>query len=176
MAYKTMIELIRFLDDNQFKVFTVTGGGVDFVREALSQVYGIPHEQIIGSSIKYQYVNRSGINSTILREPELNSNNNYDGKPGNIQLHIGKVPVLAAGNTNGDAEILKYTYDNNNKPGKSLEIVILHDDCIREYCYVRQPDSERVLLEAEMSNWLVVSMKNDFREIYPEKEAERLTE
>jgi hypothetical protein len=86
------------------------------------------------------------------------------------------VPVLAAGNTNGDAEILKYTYDNNNKPGKSLEIVILHDDCIREYCYVRQPDSERVLLEAEMSNWLVVSMKNDFREIYPEKEAERLTE
>jgi hypothetical protein len=129
----------------------------------------------IGSSIKYRYVNRSGINSTILREPELNSNDNYDGKPENIQLHIGKVPVLAAGNTNGDAEMLKYTYDNN-KPGKSLEIVILHDDCVREYCYAREPDSQQLLQEAEMSNWLVVGMKNDFREIYPEKQAERLTE
>jgi hypothetical protein len=85
------------------------------------------------------------------------------------------MPVFAAGNTNGDAEMLKYTY-NNNKSGKSLEIVILHDDCIREYCCVRELDSEQLLEEAEMSNWLVVSMKNDFREIYPEKEAERLTE
>ena len=70
--------------------------------------------------------------------------------------------------------MLKYTY--NNKPGKSLEIVILHDDCIREHCYVGELDSEQLLEEAEMSNWLVVSMKNDFREIYPEKQAERLTE
>lgn len=69
--------------------------------------------------------------------------------------------------------MLKYTYDNN-KPGKSLEIVILHDDCVREYCYVREPDSQQLLQEAEMSNWLVVGMKNDFREIYPKKQAERL--
>jgi phosphoserine phosphatase len=174
MVYQPMIELIKYLNENRFKTFIVTAGGLDFVREALSEVYGIPNEQIIGSSIKYQYINKSAGNSTIFREPKLNSFDDSDAKPENIQLHIGKVPVLAAGNTNGDAEMLKYT-DDNNKPGSSLEIVILHDDCVREYCYVKKPDSEQVLEEARNSNWVVVSMKADFREIYPEKQAETLT-
>jgi phosphoglycolate phosphatase-like HAD superfamily hydrolase len=172
MVYQPMLELVRFLDENHFKIFIVTGGGVDFVRRALSETYGIPPEQIIGSSIKYQFIDKSTDNSTLFRKPELSSFNESDGKPENIQLHIGKVPVLAAGNTDGDAEMLKYANDNN-RPGSSLQILIVHDDCEREYCYDKHPDSEKVLLQARTSNWIVVSMKNDFREIFPHRLAQR---
>ena len=165
MVYQPMIELIDYLKDNQFKVFIVSGGGVDFMREALSKVYGIPPDQIIGSSIKYKYVNGTdGANSTIFREPELDSFDNNEVKPENIQLHIGQVPILAAGNSDGDLQMLTYT-DDNNKVGKSLEILVHHDDGIREYSYDK--GAENVLQAAKDKNWDVVSMKNDFAVIYP---------
>lgn len=164
MVYQPMIELVDFLKDNHFKTFIVSGGGVDFVREALSSVYGIPPDQIIGSSIKYQYINGTdGENSTIFRKQELDSFDNNEVKPENIQLHIGKVPVLAAGNSDGDLQMLDYTDDNNNL-GKSLEILIHHDDCVREYCYDK--GAENVLEESQKRNWNVVSMKNDFLNIF----------
>ena len=161
-----MIELVDFLKDNHFKTFIVSGGGVDFMREALSKVYGIPPDQMIGSSIKYQYINGTGGggNSTIYREQELDSFDNNEVKPENIQLHIGKVPVFAAGNSDGDLQMLNYTDDNNN-PGKSLEMLLHHDDCVREYCYNK--GAENVLEEAQKQNWNVISMKDDFKEIYP---------
>jgi hypothetical protein len=165
MVYQPMIELVDFLKDNQFKTFIVSGGGVDFMREALSSVYGIPPDQIIGSSIKYQYVNGTDQgNSTIYRKQELDSFDNNEVKPENIQLHIGKVPVFAAGNSDGDLQMLNYTDDNNNL-GKSLEILVHHDDCVREYCYDK--GAENVLEEAQKRTWNVVSMKDDFKEIYP---------
>jgi hypothetical protein len=166
MVYQPMIELIDFLKDNQFKTFIVSGGGVDFMREALSDVYGIPPDQIIGSSIEYNYINGTdgGGNSTIVREPELVSLDDKEVKPENIQLHIGKVPVFAAGNSDGDLQMLTYTDDNNN-PGKSLEILVHHDDGVREFAYDTR--AENVLKEAQSQNWTTVSMKDDFRIIYP---------
>ena len=166
MVYQPMNELIDFLKLNHFKTFIVSGGGIDFIREVLSNVYGIPPDQIIGSSIKFKYINgTNGGNSTILREPELASFNDKEVKPENIQLHIGKVPVFAAGNADGDLEMLRYTADNNSL-GKSLEILVHHDDGVREYSYDTQ--SENVLIEAQGRNWTIVSMKDDFRIIYPD--------
>ena len=165
MVYQPMNELIDFLKINDFRTFIVSGGGIDFVREALSNVYPIPSDQIIGSSIKFKYVNGTNIgNSTIIREPELASFNEKEVKPENIQLHIGKVPVLAPGNSDGDLEMLRYTADNNSV-GKSLEILVHHDDGEREYSY--DTHSENVLIEAQRRNWTIVSMRDDFRIIYP---------
>lgn len=167
LVYEPMIELVNFLKDKQFKTFIVSGGGVDFMRKAPSQVYNIPYEQIIGSSVKYRYIDNAGSgNSTIFREPELNSFDNNEAKPENIQLHIGKVPVIAVGNSDGDLEMLTYT-DDNNKDSKSFEIIIHHDDAIREYAY--DSGAERILKKAEKRGWNVVSMENDFLNIFPMK-------
>lgn len=170
MVYQPQLELINFLKDNQFKVFIVSGGGVDFMRQSLSSVYGIPPEQIIGSSGKYEFVDNT-TNSFIFRKPELNSFDNNEVKPENIQLHIGKVPVLAAGNSDGDLQMLTYTDDNNNH-GKSLEILIHHDDGVREYSYDK--GAENVLQEAKNRNWTIVSMKDDFVRIYPFENSTRM--
>jgi phosphoglycolate phosphatase-like HAD superfamily hydrolase len=164
MVYQPQLELIDFLKDNQFKVFIVSGGGIDFMRQSLSSVYGIPPEQIIGSSGKYEYIDNT-TNSFIFRKPELNSFDNDYQKPVNIQLHIGKVPVIAVGNSDGDLQMLKYVDDNNNKDGKTLMVLIHHDDAVREYSYDK--GAENVLKEAQNRNWTIVDMKDDFREIYP---------
>jgi hypothetical protein len=166
MVYQPQLELIDFLKDNQFKVFIVSGGGIDFMRQSLSSVYGIPPEQIIGSSGKYEFVDNT-TNSFIFRKPELNSYNIDHQKPVNIQLHIGKVPVIAVGNSDGDLQMLKYVDDNNDNDehGKALMVLIHHDDAVREYSYDK--GAENVLKEAQNRNWTIVDMKDDFREIYP---------
>ena len=165
MVYQPMIELIDFLKHNYFKTFIVSAGGVDFVRESLSDVYGIPSDQIIGGSIKFRYVkgtNRS--KSSIFRESKLAFYNDNEVKPENIQFHIGKVPVLAVGNSDGDLEMLTYTEDNII-PGRSLQILVHHDDAMREYSY--DTHAKNALIEAQNRNWITVSMKDDFKIIYP---------
>lgn len=174
MVYQPMLELIDLLKTNQFKVFIVSGGGVDFMREALSSVYGIPPEQIIGSSIKYEYIDQINANesknvdyngtSFILRKAELSTFNNDYQKPANIQLHIGKVPVIAVGNSDGDLQMLEYVADNNQQ-GKSLSVLVHHDDGAREFLY--DEGAENVLKDAQERNWTMVSMKNDFKIIFP---------
>jgi phosphoserine phosphatase len=163
MVYQPQLELINFLKDNQFKVFIVSGGGIDFMRQSLSSIYGIPPEQIIGSSGKYEFVDNT-TNSFIFRKPELNSFDNDYQKPVNIQLHIGKIPVIAVGNSDGDLQMLRYI-DDNNEHGNALMVLIHHDDAVREYSYDK--GAENVLKEAQNRNWTVINMKNDFREIYP---------
>lgn len=164
MVFQPMVELLNYLKANQFKTFIVSGGGIDFMREALSQIYGIPPEQIIGSSVKYQFIDSNTGNSTIFRKAELNSFDDKAEKPVNIELHIGKVPVIAVGNSDGDLQMLKYV-DDNNAHGKSLEIEVHHDDKIREYSYDTR--AENILKEAKNRNWIIVSMANDFKEIFP---------
>lgn len=174
MVYQPLLELIDFLNDNQFKIFIVSGGGLDFIRQALSSVYGIPPEQIIGSSIKYDYIDEINTNkstnvkyndtSLILRKAELNSFNNDYEKPVNIQLHIGKVSVIAVGNSDGDLQMLEYIFENN-EIGQSLPILIHHDDEKREYSYDK--GAENVLKVAKENNWLIVSMDNEFKKIFP---------
>jgi hypothetical protein len=115
--------------------------------------------------LKYKYINGTNPgNSTIYREGELNSFNNNAVKPENIQLHIGTVPVLAVGNSDGDLQMLTYT-DDNNKQGKSFELLIHHNESVREYCYDK--GAENVLQRANERNWSIVSMADDFKEIYP---------
>lgn len=172
MVYQPMLELIDFLKTNQFKNYIVSGGGVDFMRESLSSVYGIPPEQIIGSSIKYQFIDKFNAKeseikynntSFILRKAQLDSLNNDYVKPENIQLHIGKVPIIAIGNSDGDLQMLEYSNDNNDH-GKSLQLLIHHDDPIREFSYDK--GAENVLKEAQVHDWTVVSMKDDFLNIF----------
>ena len=172
MVYQPMLELLHFLKTKQFKEFIVSGGGVDFMREALSSVYEIPKDQIIGSSLKYKFVDE--INNTnndinnnksfIFREPVLDSFDNTYEKPANIALHIGKVPVIVAGNSDGDLQMLEYA-DDNNPTGKSLKILIHHDDPIREFSYDK--GAEKVLEESKKRNWNIVNMKDDFATIFP---------
>jgi hypothetical protein len=172
MVYQPMLELLHFLKTKQFKEFIVSGGGVDFMREALSSVYKIPKDQIIGSSLKYTFIDE--INNTnndinnnksfIFREPVLVSFDNTYEKPANIALHIGKVPVIVAGNSDGDLQMLKYA-DDNNPTGKSLKLLIHHDDPLREFSYDK--GAEKVLEEAKKRNWNVASMKDDFGTIFP---------
>jgi hypothetical protein len=172
MVYQPMLELLHFLRVNQFKEFIVSGGGVDFMRESLSSVYEIPKDQIIGSSLKYKFVDK--INNTnndinnnksfIFREPVLDSFDNTYEKPANIALHIGKVPIIVGGNSDGDLQMLEYA-DDNNPIGKSLEILIHHDDPIREFSYDK--GAEKVLEESKERNWNIVSMKDDFVTIFP---------
>ena len=172
MVYQPMLELIDFLKTNQFKTYIVSGGGVDFMRESLSNVYGIPPEQVIGSSIKYQFIDKFNAKeseikynntSFILRKAQLDSLNNDYVKPENIQLHIGKVPIIAIGNSDGDLQMLEYSDDNNDQ-GKSLQLLIHHDDPIREFSYDK--GAENVLKEAQVHDWTVVSMKDDFLNIF----------
>jgi hypothetical protein len=172
MVYQPMLELLHFLKTKQFKEFIVSGGGVDFMREALSSVYEIPKHQIIGSSLKYKFVDE--INNTnkdinnnksfIFREPVLDSFDNTYEKPANIALHIGKVPVIVAGNSDGDLQMLEYA-DDNNPTGKSLKILIHHDDPLREFSYDK--GAEKVLEESKKRNWNIVNMKDDFATIFP---------
>jgi phosphoserine phosphatase len=164
MRYQPMMELVDYLKKNEFKPFIVSGGGVDFMRESISSLYGIPPEQIIGSSEKYQFNDTNTTRSFIFKEPELNSFNDKAEKPVNIQLHIGKVPVMAIGNSDGDLQMLSYV-DDNNPFGEALMVLIHHDDPTREYSYGK--GAENVLKEAQNRSWTVVSMKQDFREIYP---------
>jgi haloacid dehalogenase-like hydrolase len=174
MVYQPMLELLSFLKTNQFKEFIVSGGGIDFIRDALSSVYGIAPEQIIGSSLKYQFVDK--INNTnmqinnnksfIFRQPVLNSLDNTYEKPVNIQLHIGQVPIMAVGNSDGDLQMLQYVNDNNVYR-KSLLLLVHHDDPEREYKYDK--GAEKILETAKQNNnnWTIVSMKEDFKNIYP---------
>jgi hypothetical protein len=171
MRYQPMVELVNYLKENEFKPFIVSGGGVDFMRGSISSLYGIPPEQIIGSSSKYKFVDTNTTKSFLLKEPELNTPFNNDvQKPVNIQLHIGKIPVMAVGNSDGDLEMLSYVDDNNQK-GQALMVLIHHDDAAREYSYDK--GAENVLIEAQNRNWTVVDMKEDFREIYPTNETSK---
>jgi hypothetical protein len=123
--------------------------------------------------IRLQILTKKGTdpgNSTIFRKQELDSFDNNEVKPENIQLHIGKIPVIAVGNSDGDLQMLTYTDDNNNR-SKSLEILVHHDDDVREYSYDKGAEK---ILEAQNRNWNVVSMKDDFLRIYPFKNSTRM--
>ena len=174
MVYQPMLELLNYLKANQFKNFIVSGGGIDFMRDALSSVYDIPSDQIIGSSLKYQFVdiyNNNFTNATgnrdrsfIFRTSQGGVFDNTYEKPANIQLHIGKIPVVAVGNSDGDFQMLEYV-SQNNPSGRSLELLVHHDDPEREFGYDK--GAEKTLAQAQDQNWKIVSMKNDFLNIFP---------
>jgi phosphoglycolate phosphatase-like HAD superfamily hydrolase len=163
LIYQPMRELIDYLQQQQFKVFICSAGGLDFMRAFSETAYGIPPEYVIGSSICKSFEMTSA-GAQLLRHPAIVPPiNNRGGKPILIDRHIGRRPILAAGNSAGDIEMLTYTANHPSGPGFSL--LICHDDGDREYDY--QDGAEEAIALAEQNNWLTVSMKSDFKHIFP---------
>jgi hypothetical protein len=167
LVYQPMLELLAYLRANGFKTYIVSGGGVDFMRPFTNRVYGIPREQVIGSTIKTKFELQDG-KPVLMRLPELDFIDDNAGKPVNIEKIIGKRPIFAAGNSDGDFEMLQYTTMENSRP--SLGILVHHTDAEREYAYDRDTKFGRLdkaLAEAPQRGWIAVDMKNDWGQVFP---------
>jgi phosphoserine phosphatase len=173
LTYQPMQEVLRYLRANGFKTYIVTGGGQDFVRVYAEQTYGIPPEQVVGTAggTKYGY-DKSG-KPFLTKEPKLLLNDNNAGKPEGIHLMIGRRPSVAFGNSTGDRQMLEYTKAGD---GARLAMLVLHDDAEREYAYGPAqglPDTkvgtftQALYDEAKKDGWTVISMKNDWKVIFP---------
>jgi phosphoglycolate phosphatase-like HAD superfamily hydrolase len=173
LTYKPMQEVLQYLRANGYKTYIVTGGGQDFVRVYAEQVYGIPPEQVVGTAggTKYGY-DKSG-KPFLTKEPKLLLNDNNAGKPEGIHLMIGRRPFAAFGNSTGDRQMLEYTKAGD---GARLAMLLLHDDAEREYAYGPAqglPDTkvgtftQALYDEAKKNAWIVISMKNDWKVIFP---------
>jgi phosphoserine phosphatase len=162
LVYQPMLELLDYLRANEFKTFIVSGGGIDFMRPWVSEVYGIPSEQIVGSTIAVKYEN-----GQIIRVPKLNTFNDKDGKPVGIHYHIGKHPIAAFGNSDGDFAMMEYTEANK---AKTLQLYVHHTDEKREWAYDRKSHIGKLdkgLDYAKKNNWTIVDMKNEWKVVYP---------
>jgi hypothetical protein len=171
MVYQPMLELLAYLRANSFKTFIISGGGIEFMRPWAERIYGIPPEQVIGSSIKTKFQLREG-KPVLVRLPELNVYNDRDGKPVTINQHIGRQPVMACGNSTGDKEMLEYTQGG---AGARFMLLVLHDDPGRDYAYgpaLGLPDvklgafTQALLEQAHEQGWTVVSAKNDWSQVF----------
>lgn len=166
LVYEPMLELLAYLRANGFKTFIVSGGGVEFVRVFAEQVYGIPPEQVVGSSVATRYEPRDG-KPAIVRLPELDFLDDKAGKPVGIQRVVGRRPILAVGNSDGDFEMLEWVTAGS---GRRLGVLVHHDDATRELAYDRDSAVGRLargLDEAPRRGWLVVGMKDDWTSVYP---------
>jgi phosphoserine phosphatase len=166
MIYQPMLELLAYLRANGFKTFIVSGGGIEFMRPWSEKVYGIPPEQVIGSSIKTQFEIRNG-QPVLVRLPEVNFVDDKAGKPVGIQMHIGRRPIAAFGNSDGDLQMLQWTAAGT---GARFCLYVHHTDAEREWAYDRQSSIGRLdkgLEDARARGWTVVDMKNDWKLIYP---------
>jgi hypothetical protein len=166
MVYQPMLELLAYLRARGFKTFIVSGGGIEFMRPWTERVYGIPPEQVVGSSIKTQYEVREG-KPVLVRLPELNFIDDKAGKPVGIHSHIGRRPLMAFGNSDGDLQMLEWTTAGK---GPRFGLLVHHTDADREWAYDRDSHIghlDKALDEASRRGWLVVDMKNDWKVIYP---------
>ena len=165
MVYQPMLELLAYLRANGFKTFIVSGGGIEFMRPWAEKVYGIPPEQVVGSSIKTKFEMRDG-KPVLVRLPEMNFIDDGPGKPAGINSHIGHRPIAAFGNSDGDLEMLQWTAAGN---GKRFCLYVHHTDAEREWAYDRQTPIGKLdkgLDEATAKGWTVVDMKNDWKRIF----------
>ena len=166
MVYQPMLELLDYLRASGFKTFIVSGGGIEFMRPWTEEIYGIPPEQVVGSSIKTTYEVRDG-NPVVVRVPEINFIDDKAGKPVGIHSHIGRRPIAAFGNSDGDFQMIEWTTSGD---GARLGVYIHHSDSEREWAYDRDSHIGRLdrgLDEAAERGWVIVSMKNDWETIYP---------
>jgi hypothetical protein len=166
LVYQPMLELLNYLRANGFKTFIVSGGGIEFMRPWTQAVYGIPPEQVIGSSIKVKFELRDG-EPVLVRLPEIDFIDDKAGKPVGIHKFIGRQPVAAFGNSDGDLQMLQWTAAGE---GRSFMMVVHHTDAEREYAYDRTSHIgklDKALDEANRRGWTVVDMKRDWKVIYP---------
>lgn len=167
LVYQPMLELLEYLRDNGFKTFIVSGGGIEFMRPWTERVYGIPPEQVVGSSGVTKFVQGADGKSALMKEAKIEFVDDGPGKPSGINRFIGRRPILAFGNSDGDLQMLQYV---SSGPGARLAIYIHHDDASREYAYDRKSaigGLDKGLDEAGAKGWPVVSMKRDWKVIYP---------
>jgi phosphoserine phosphatase len=173
LVYQPMLEVMDYLRESGFRTYIVTGGGQEFVRIYSEEVYGVPVEQVVGSSIATKYEYRDG-EPVLMREPKVFFIDDHTGKAIGINLFIGKRPYAAFGNSGGDREMLEWT---GAGAGARLMMLVLHDDAEREYAYGPAnglPDTKvgpftQVLMdEAKQKGWVVISMKNDWKTIFPD--------
>jgi hypothetical protein len=172
LVYQPMLELMTCLRANGFKTYIVTGFGQDFVRLYSQQVYGVPPEQVIGSALAVKYDYDKNGRPVLTSEPRLMLNDSGAGKPEGIHLMIGRRPNASFGNSTGDQQMLEYTGAGD---GARLSMLVLHDDAMREYAYGPAqglPDTRigsltpELYAEARKKNWTVISMKNDWKNIF----------
>jgi phosphoserine phosphatase len=171
LAYQPMLELLEYLRANGFKTFVVSGGGIEFMRPMTEAVYGIPPEQVVGSTIKTTYEIQDGT-PVLMRQAEIDFIDDKTGKPVGINTFIGKRPIAAFGNSDGDLQMLQWTAAGG---GRSLEMLVYHDDADREYAYGPAGGlentpfgtfSQATMDEAKRSGWVVISMKKDWKRVF----------
>lgn len=166
LVYQPMLELLEYLRANGFKTYIVSGGGVDFMRALVTEVYDIPAEQIIGSTIKTEFEYNDG-KPTITRLPEIDFIDDKEGKPLNIEKIIGKKPIFGAGNSDGDLAMLQWIASGSDK---SFLLYVHHTDSIREWAYDRNSHIGKLdkgLDQATREGWTVIDMQKDWKVIYP---------
>jgi phosphoglycolate phosphatase-like HAD superfamily hydrolase len=166
LVYQPMLELLTYLRANGFKTFIVSGGGIEFMRPWTEKIYGIPPEQVIGSSIKTTYEVRDS-KPVIVRLPEIDFIDDKEGKPVGIHKFIGRRPIMAFGNSDGDFQMLEWT---TSGPRARFGLIVHHTDANREYAYDRESLAGRLdkaLEEAQAKDWTVVDMKKDWRRVFP---------
>jgi phosphoserine phosphatase len=166
MVYQPMLELLAYLRAHGFKTFIVSGGGIEFMRPWTEKVYGIPPEQVVGSSIRTKLATQEG-RPVLVRLPEINFIDDKAGKPVGIQQHIGRRPIAAFGNSDGDLQMLQWTAAGE---GARFCLYVHHTDAEREWAYDRQSHVGRLDLgldEARARGWTVVSVKDDWKRVFP---------
>jgi hypothetical protein len=165
LVYQPMLELLAYLRANGFKTFIVSGGGIEFMRPWTERIYGVPPEQVVGSSIKTRFEMKDS-QPVLFRLPEINFIDDKTGKPIGINEHIGRRPIAAFGNSDGDLEMLQWTTMSG---GVRLGLIVHHTDAEREYAYDRQSHFGRLdkaLDAAAVNKWTVVDMKRDWKRIF----------
>jgi phosphoserine phosphatase len=174
LGYQPMLELLEYMRANGFKTYIVSGGGVEFMRPMTEKVYGIPPEQVVGSTIQTKYEIKDG-NPLLMRLPKIDFIDDKAGKPAGINKFIGRRPIAAFGNSAGDRQMLEWTGAGN---GARLMMLVFHDDAEREYAYGPAnglPDTkfgtfpQSLMDEAKKKGWVVISMKNDWKTIFSNK-------
>jgi hypothetical protein len=168
MVYQPMLELLSYFRANDFKTFIVSGGGIEFMRPWAESIYGIPPEQVVGSSIKTEFQMDNG-KPVLMRLAEVDFVDDKEGKPVGINTHIGRRPIVAFGNSDGDLQMLQYTAAGD---GPRLMLFLHHTDSEREWAYDRNSSIGKLdkgLDEAREKDWTVVDMKQDWKAIYPPK-------
>ncbi|KAF2328415.1 HAD family hydrolase [Flavobacterium nitrogenifigens] len=163
IRYQPQLELLNYLRANGFKTFIVTGGTIELVRAISADFYGIPKDQVVGTSFKYKF---DDAKNAVLREPALDHFNDKEGKPVGIQLHIGQRPVFACGNEGGAGDLAMLRYSSGSKY-PSFQLIVNHNDSIREYNY--QEKDNLSLNTAAKYKYHVISMKDDWKKIFPDK-------
>ena len=166
LVYLPMLELLVYLRANGFKTFIVSGGGIEFMRPWTERVYGIPPEQVVGSSGKLKFEMRDG-KPVLMKLPEVNLIDDKEGKPVGIQMHIGRRPIAAFGNSDGDLQMLQWTTAGS---GARFALIVHHNDAKREWDYDRTSPIgklDKAWDEAIAKKWTVVSMKDDWNTVFP---------